>query len=398
MTQRTASIERTLFELNRDARAALGAGNHAVALEKLGEAIELEPTSLSLRLNLAAAKRQARDLPGALAAVEKALTIDPRNFNALLLKGSMLEEAGDANEAGRVYGIALLFKPQGAIDPPTTAAIARAQRVHADYSARRAQIIDDALIDDPALADAATPPSVRRFLDAATGRARVYLPQPTQFHFPGLPSQEFFDRDLFPWLDAFETKTDAILAELMAVQRDRVGLFEPYVNQEESLPLDQWAELNRSDRWSALHIYRHGLLAPEVAELLPRTLEALQLLQQPEVAGCTPNAMFSTLQPRTRIPAHTGVSNARLVLHLPLIVPPGCGFRVGSETREWTVGKAWVFDDTIEHEAWNDSDDIRIILIADLWNVFMTDLERRAYTAVLAALNRSQDVDLSHTM
>ena len=59
-------------------------------------------------------------------------------------------------------------------------------------------------------------------------------------------------------------------------------------------------------------------------------------------------------------------------MHLPLIVPPGCGFRVGSETREWVPGKAWVFDDTIEHEAWNLSDVPRGVLIFDIWNPFLT--------------------------
>ena len=98
--------------------------------------------------------------------------------------------------------------------------------------------------------------------------------------------------------------------------------------------------------------------------------------------------MFSALKPRTRIPPHVGVSNARLVLHLPLIVPENCGFRVGSETRSWKVGTAWVFDDTIEHEAWNDSDALRVILIADIWNVFMTDLDRQVYARVVEGIDR----------
>jgi aspartyl/asparaginyl beta-hydroxylase (cupin superfamily) len=81
------------------------------------------------------------------------------------------------------------------------------------------------------------------------------------------------------------------------------------------------------------------------------------------------------------------VSNTRLVFHLPLIVPDHCGFRVGSETRPWVPGKAWVFDDTIEHEAWNDSDQLRVILIADIWNMFMTDEDRRAYSRLVEAVD-----------
>jgi aspartate beta-hydroxylase len=93
------------------------------------------------------------------------------------------------------------------------------------------------------------------------------------------------------------------------------------------------------------------------------------------------------LSPHTRIPPHTGVANTRLVLHLPLIVPEGCGFRVGSETRPWKVGEAWVFDDTVEHEAWNDSDDIRIILICDVWNPLLGEEERELIARVMAAMD-----------
>jgi aspartyl/asparaginyl beta-hydroxylase (cupin superfamily) len=82
------------------------------------------------------------------------------------------------------------------------------------------------------------------------------------------------------------------------------------------------------------------------------------------------------LRPRKRIPPHTGVTNTRAIVHLPLIVPPGCGFRVGGETREWHEGKAFAFDDTIEHEAWNDSDALRVILILDVWNPHMTEREK----------------------
>ena len=110
---------------------------------------------------------------------------------------------------------------------------------------------------------------------------------------------------------------------------------------------------------------------------------------QPDQPGRTPSAMFSLLKPNTRIPAHVGVSNARLVTHLPLIVPEGCGFRVGNETRQWVPGKAWVFDDTIEHEAWNDSDQLRVVLIFDIWHPDLSPAERAMITALTAASTTS---------
>ena len=111
-------------------------------------------------------------------------------------------------------------------------------------------------------------------------------------------------------------------------------------------------------------------------------MQALAGAPQPDQPGRTPTAMFSLLKPKTRIPPHCGVSNVRLVTHLPLIVPPDCGFRVGNDIREWVPGQAWVFDDTIEHEAWNDSDQLRVILMFDIWHPQLTSAERAMITAM----------------
>ena len=107
------------------------------------------------------------------------------------------------------------------------------------------------------------------------------------------------------------------------------------------------------------------------------------------ISGRSPNAMFSLLAPGTRIPPHNGVANTRLVCHLPLIVPEGCWFRVGAETRAWQVGEAFVFDDTIEHEAANDSDQLRVVLIFDVWHPDLDPIEREAVTAVIEAVEGS---------
>jgi aspartyl/asparaginyl beta-hydroxylase (cupin superfamily) len=114
-------------------------------------------------------------------------------------------------------------------------------------------------------------------------------------------------------------------------------------------------------------------------------METLAAIGQPHVAGRSPNAMFSVLKPHTRIPPHTGVANTRLTCHLPLIVPDGCRFRVGAQTREWRVGEAFVFDDTIEHEAMNDSDTPRIVMIFDIWHPGLRDGERDAVTRLMEA-------------
>ena len=115
------------------------------------------------------------------------------------------------------------------------------------------------------------------------------------------------------------------------------------------------------------------------------------------VPNRSPVAVLSALKPHTKIPPHHGVSNTRLVFHLPLIVPDHCGFRVGSETRPWVPGKAWVFDDTIEHEAWNDSDHLRVILLTDVRNPYVTQYEHDLYGEVLAAIDEFHNEAAEYT-
>jgi len=143
--------------------------------------------------------------------------------------------------------------------------------------------------------------------------------------------------------------------------------------------------LNRSMQWNALFLWKDGARQQANCALAPRTAALLEAGGMAGIDGYAPTAFFSVLQPGARIPPHTGVTNARLICHLPLIVPKGCGFRVGNETREWRPGEAWIFDDTIEHAAWNDSAEIRIILIFDVWNPLLTPAERDMVTGLLKA-------------
>lgn len=103
------------------------------------------------------------------------------------------------------------------------------------------------------------------------------------------------------------------------------------------------------------------------------------------ISGLCPNAMFSALAPRTRIPPHHGETNARVIVHLPLVVPPGCRYRVGYDECDWEVGRILAFDDTLEHEARNDGDELRVVLIFDVWNPALSPAEQRLVDAMVEA-------------
>jgi aspartate beta-hydroxylase len=122
----------------------------------------------------------------------------------------------------------------------------------------------------------------------------------------------------------------------------------------------------------------------EHCERCPKTTAIIEKMPLAVVPRAAPAAFFSVLEPKTLIPPHTGVTNTRLIVHLPLILPEDCWFRVGNEKREWQMGQAWIFDDTMEHEAWNGSDKTRVILIFDIWNPYLTALERELVCELLA--------------
>jgi aspartyl/asparaginyl beta-hydroxylase (cupin superfamily) len=362
-------------------------GDAVRARELFQRATQADPGHPSLWSNLAQSLHEL-DLPtDALEAIERALALEPRHLASLLQKGQFLERTGDARNAARAYRNALATLPPGATPGEAVAPmIEHARAAIANDDAALAGAIEQRLAAIRERHGGGSYRRVEHCIDLLTGRRTRFTPQPTFMYFPEIPAVEFFDRSDFPWLDAIEAATDEIRAELMTVLvSDREGL-EPYIAYPEGQPLNQWKELNKSRRWSAYFLWNQSVPQPAHLARCPRTAEVLKRAPQCDVAARGPTAFFSILEAGTRIPPHTGVTNTRLTVHLPLIVPPGCGFRVGSETREWVPGKAWVFDDTIEHEAWNLSDVPRAVLIFDIWNPFLTPAERdliRAATEVV---------------
>lgn len=225
---------------------------------------------------------------------------------------------------------------------------------------------------------------VSECIAALVGKDRIYVQQPTFLHVPRLPALRFFERSLAPWLERLESAFAEIRAELEALLERRIRSVHPASAGPAAEPVGAARSLERLGRILSL---RHGQRVEENCKLCPRTAAALDELPMARIARRSPNAFFSLLKPYTRIPPHTGVANMRSVVHLPLIVPEGCGFRVGPEMRRWIEGQAWMFDDTIEHEAWNDSAKPRFVLIFDVCNPLLTPEERRHLSGVIEAID-----------
>jgi aspartate beta-hydroxylase len=355
-----------------------------IDLTKLKDTTRVRPNDPIAWLNLAAAHRARGEAEAAMAAVEQALARQPRLIGALALRGRLLQDVGREAEAVRAFeAILAVAPPFPSLPPDLQAEVRHAYDAAAGWHARREAFLQGRLGAD---LDGSAARRFRQSLEVLGGRRSIYRQQPQQYFYPELPCIEFYDPEDFPWLRGVLARTAEIRNEFLAAQAEDAG-FEPYVQHPDSAPLDQWAELNRNPRWSAFHLWKDGARVEANARRCPRTVAALESAPQPRLQGRTPTAMFSLLKPRTRIPPHTGVTNARLVVHVPLVVPPGCGFRVGGETREWRVGEALVFDDSIEHEAWNDSDQPRCVLIFDIWNPYIREDERARIGALYEALD-----------
>ena len=362
-------------------------GDAGKARELFTRATQADPGHPSLWSNLAASLNALGLAQEEMVAVERALALEPRHLASLLQKAALIEARGDPRNAARAYRNALATLPPGVVPPPTvSSAVERAREAVRTDDALLAAAIEERLAGIRDRHGGGSYRRVDRCLELLTGKRTRYNPEPTFTYFPEIPAVEFFERADFPWLDAIEAAAEQIRTELTTVLvSDRAGL-EPYIAYPEGVPLDRWKELNKSRKWSAYFLWNQGTAQPAHLARCPRTAAVLKGAPQCDVAGHGPTAFFSLLDAGTHIPPHTGVTNTRLTVHLPLIVPPECVFRVGSETREWVPGKAWVFDDTIEHEAWNRSDSPRAVLIFDIWNPFLSEAERdlvRAATEVV---------------
>jgi len=375
-----------LGQLQALGQRAFRSGDLAGAREYYRRLVAADGRDPQQWVNLAVVCQGLKDDAGEEAAIDGALARDPLDLLALILRGNLLERQGRRHRAAQAYAAVLAVSPPlERLHPDLRPAVAAAQAFRDAYNREVAGFLAERL--EPAYAEVRGE-RLERFRDAVdimTGRKRRYDSHSEIFHFPHLPAIEFFERESFPWLDPMEAETDAIRDEFLRVLEAEEG-FAPYITYPQGVPLNQWAELNNSPRWSAFHLLNMGKRVEQNAAKCPRTMAALAGAPQPDLPGRTPSAMFSLLKPRTRIPPHTGVTNVRLVVHLPLIVPEGCSFRVGNDVRGWEPGKACVFDDTIEHEASNDSDKLRVVLIFDIWHPHLTPAERLLLTRMNAAL------------
>lgn len=373
-----ADVER----IAREGVEALRLGRAAEARSRFEQVTESGRANLQIWLLLATACRAQGDAAAEEAALDRALEIEPRTVRAHIMKADCRLKAGDDRSAQHYYRSALHSAEGQRVPDDLLAELRRAEAamtgISAQLAARREENL--AALGFP---QGRRSPRFQQALDISAGQKQIFLQEPTIFYFPGLPQIQYYDTAAFDWVPALEAAWRAIRAEIeAALAAAGTQGFRPYIQTEANRTrLDHNPLLDSAD-WSTLFLCENSNIDEEAVARFPATWEAVQAAPLPLIPKSSPTVMFSLLRAGARINPHTGVHNARLTCHLPLIVPPDCGFRVGNEVRQWEEGKLLIFDDSIEHEAWNGSAQDRVVLIFDIWRPELSAQERQELTAL----------------
>ena len=393
--------------LNFVGMCALARGEFAEAERMLQLASEREPEQPEIWKTLGLVHMGAGRAAEAAAAFDHALRLDPEHFVARLHRGAAMERMGRTYDAVACYfGAIVAAQNRGLwLSDDTTPSGLRPVVKHAmrSVNANRRNLLLELLAPLRQLHGADTLRRVEQGLAIYLGDAPANYPEPRQrpkfFYVPGLRTQPYFERELFPWHVELEKHTEAIRAELLGILSEDVGM-EPFLGTNDNELLGQQKLLagNRGPaEWNAFFFHRHGEVFEQNAGRCPRTTEMLDSLPLVHIREHAPEVLFSVLTPGSHILPHHGITNTRLVTHLPLIVPEDCAIRVGGVDHAWQEGRCVTFDDTFEHEAWNRSDKPRVVMIMDSWHPDLGEVEREAISLLIGGIgdfNRNANVAL----
>jgi len=372
--------------LTRRGVDALQRGEAPEAISCFKELADRSPGNCATILLLARAYRLGGEDNEELAAIDRALELEPRNLSALLMRGDWSERRGDIRGAAAFYQAALKGSRSAQAIPSEIVAELRKAQQFIERSGREFQAAIDRAVDEHA-PEGAAGLRLRHTLDLLKGTREIAHQRPSALYVPYLSQRQFFEREEFDWIPALEAQSASIRNELLTLLEEGAS-FRPYVERQQNRPSRDVLGMLEDPSWSALYLWKNGSIIEENAARAPLTMAALEQVPLSRVGSRTPSVLFSMLRPGAHIPPHHGMLNCRLICHLPLIVPPGCWLRVGNETREWEEGKVMVFDDSMIHEARNPTNETRVILLFEIWRPELTDSERACVSAIFDTIDR----------
>jgi aspartate beta-hydroxylase len=366
---------------------ALKRGDASAARDLFQQAVAGADAGADAWFGLAVAQQRLGAAAEESAALDQALARDANHLPALISKGDLYIRRGDGRAGAAYYATAIRAAAvRPSLPKEWRAEVERVSRAREGLMRQFEAQLSAAL----AGRGLGTPGTERvvHALDLMLGKREIYPQQPKYFYFPGLPQVQFYERREFAWAASLERHTETIRKELRAILEPGGTGIVPYIRRERDRPVVNPNPLMDNLAWGAFFLIKDGAEVPENAARCPHTLAALAEVPLCRINGRTPSVLFSILRPGTRIRPHNGFTNARLICHLPLVVPGNCALRVGNETRSWREGELVVFDDSIEHEAWNLSGELRVVLIFDVWRPELSAREQELVAAMLEAAGR----------
>lgn len=352
------------------------------------------------QLHLAHASLRSGQLGAAASTLRSLLRVQPHSALGWLVLGDTLDRAGLKRDAIRARAAALRhgrsagwFRNMETTPEPWRPVI---KDLIADVNRLLYDTVAGGLQQVIAAHGATAMRRVAHAMNVYIGRVqdRPYSPHqaPKFLFFPGLEEGPFHDPNLHPWSVRLVDGYDRIREEALAVLHDAAALesfltFQPGQSKTGYLGGD-----GAKPAWDAFFFYRHGKRYDANHARAPFTSALLEDIERCEIEGQAPEICFSVLQPGTRIMPHYGVTNTRLVYHLPLLVPADCALHVfGGGEHAWREREPVLFDDTFQHEAWNRSALPRIVLLMDCWNPHLRPEERSAMRVLVELISAYQD-------
>jgi len=389
--------------MERLARLAMQRGDPGRAIEFLRAVLAADPARVPAAIDLAVALVNTDRSEAAASVLEATLAAVPGAATAWLLLGQIRESLDDDFGALKAWYQAVTRAQRAgewldaATTPPSLVdVVAHAiERVHVG---RRALLFGafEGLRQEYGASE------LKRVDRALTGYLREWNAAPRDprqrpkfFYFPGLPDDPYHDPFLQPWAERLQAAFPEVRAEaLRVIDEDR--RLPAFIEVPEGVRPGHLAGAASEPSWEALFFYRRGRRFDANHERCPRTSAILESIELCRIAEQAPEILFSVLRPGTHILPHHGVSNVRLVMHLPLIVPRDCALNlVGVGEHHWQEGRLVMFDDTFSHEAWNRSDQTRVVLLMDCWNPHLSAVEKKAVASLVEAISGLQDTGLA---
>ncbi|WP_421836482.1 aspartyl/asparaginyl beta-hydroxylase domain-containing protein [Novosphingobium sp.] len=371
----TASPENLISE----GLAALRARNPMRAADLLrnasgGIAPERMPWPALAQAELALGNHAAAEM-----ALDRQLSLAPRDVGALLAKGQLRQHARDDRAAVSFYTTALAQAAVSGIPRGMEGMAAAAQAFIGEAQGAFRQHLDTVMAGGLS-------PAMEEALGLLRGAREIDLQRPSLFYYPGLPQRRFYDPAEFGWMEAVLALLPQMQAELAAVTAEEAAdSFAPYVTATDDRPAPNNPLLG-DPAWGAFYFWKDGAPAAANAARCPATMAALAHAPMPMIPGRAPNALWSRLKPGTHIAPHTGMLNTRLICHVPIRTAPNCTLRVGSETRTWEPGLPLIFDDSMEHEARNAGAETRTVLLFEIWRPEVPEDDRAAIARLLEGI------------